>query len=217
MRRSVFRSTRVPNEAGGWRSGCEVLEDGDGIASTHLLARECALKLRNRNVENAQQPVLGSASSGSEVSAAPHRGEITPVDLQKLEGEFAEQHRAFLQSWRGRVPSDLVIIYLGLIGRFPALWQLANEWVADATTDVDTLWDDIDRRLKPTLYPNPLPKEVDQRRFTIEEIAGGRVRATALSGDVFDAPLAGESGGIVVGNLHKRSQAIRAADGKSVH
>ena len=106
-----------------------------------------------------------------------------------------------------------MIIYLGFIGRFRDLRQLADEWATDATTDVDTLWADLDRCLKPALHPDPLPKEVDQRRFVIEKIDGGQVRATAMSGDIFDVPLGGGTGRILVGNLHKQSQAIRSADG----
>lgn len=212
LRRRVLSGTRVPNEAGGWRSGREVIEDGDGVAPTHLLAQDCASMLRKHDPRSAQTLNLGGVSVDP-IAANRHRGEIKSTDLPKLEAESVTQQRLFLQAWRGRVPSDLVIIYLGLIGRYAALEQLANEWAADATTDVGTLWADLDRRLKPTLYPNPLPTEVDQRRFLIEQIAGKHVRATAMSGDLFDAPLAGVAEGIVIGNLHKTSQGLRAADG----
>jgi hypothetical protein len=58
-------------------------------------------------------------------------------------------------------------------------------------------------------------KEVDQRRFLIEKVAGEHVRAVAMSGDLFDAPLGRADNGIVIGNLHKRSEGIRAADGSA--
>ena len=53
-RRRVFMGTRVPNEAGGWRSGREVIEDGDGVAPTHLLARDCASKLKKHDARSPQ-------------------------------------------------------------------------------------------------------------------------------------------------------------------
>lgn len=213
LQRRVFGGTRVPNKAGGWRSGCEVLEDGDGIAPTHVLASDFASRLKKRRGGSAQQSIGGGTSSDSDPATLARRGGAKPVDLAKLEAECAKQHREFLQPWRGRVPSDLVIIYLGFIGRFRDLRQLADEWATDATTDVDTLWADLDRCLKPALHPDPLPKEVDQRRFVIEKIDGGQVRATAMSGDIFNVPLGDGTGRILVGNLHKQQQAIRSADG----
>ena len=82
------------------------------------------------------------------------------------------------------------------------------------TTDVDTLWDDLDDRLNPTLHANPLPVEIDERRYVMERIKGDRVRAIALSGEPFDVPLGDVDAGLMVGNLHKSSQGIRDSDGK---
>jgi hypothetical protein len=85
----------------------------------------------------------------------------------------------------------------------------------DATADVDTLWADLDNHFpREILYPNSLTDEVDQRRFLIRPIAGERVQAIAMSGDSFDAPLGGPDKGILIGNLHKTHEGIRAADGK---
>ena len=110
------------------------------------------------------------------------------------------------------MPSDLVIVYIGLIGRSEPFRRLANEWAIDATADVDTLWADLDNHFpRKVLYPNPLADEVDQRRFLIELVAGERVKAIAMSGDSFEAPLGGPDKGILIGNLHKTNEGIRAA------
>ena len=77
-------------------------------------------------------------------AANRRRGEIKDVDLVALETQSADQQRSFLETWKGRVPSDLVIVYLGLIGRSEPFRRLANEWAIDATADVDTLWADLD-------------------------------------------------------------------------
>ena len=212
-RRKVFGGTRVPNMAGGWRSGHEVIENGDGIAPTHVLARECAARL---GVHEARPVQVSDPSDGSRdpVEGAVRHRKIVDIDLAEVEAQSADQQRKFLQDWRGRLPSDLVIVWLGLVGRNSALIQVANEWAADATTDVDTLWDDLDDSLKPTLHPNPLPVEVDERRYIIERIKGDRVRAIALSGEPFDVPLGDDDVGLIVGNLHKNSQGIRGSDDK---
>jgi hypothetical protein len=208
---TIFGRARVPTAAGGWRSGHEVIEDGDGVALTHLLARECRLKLRKHDAHPVESPNRGDVSRDP-IAPVPDRRTIKKIDLTRLEADSVAQQREFLRAWRGRVPSDLVIIYLGLIGRYGGLRKLASEWTADATTDVETLWADLDRRLNPVLYP-PLPMEIDQRRFLIQPITGEHVRATAMSGDLFDAPLESADARLIVGNLHKHSQSIRASDG----
>lgn len=213
-RRQVFGGSRVPNEGGGWRSGREVIQDGDGIDPKHILARDCATTLRRIDFRLADASDVGGVSRDP-AATNRRRGEIKTVDLADLEAKSAGQQRSFLQAWRGRVPSDLVIVYLALIGRSAPFKELANEWVADATADVDTLWADLDKHFpSQILYPGPLLEEVDQRRFLIQQVAGQHVRAMAMSGDLFDAPLGGADNGIIIGNLHKTPEGIRAADGR---
>ena len=213
-RRQVFAGMPVPTEAGNWRSGREVVQGGDGLDPKHVLARDYASALGKREASPAERH--GAGYEAHDLSPTDHRrGEIRNVDLAGLEGRSADQHRAFLATWRGRVPSDLVVVYLGLIGRNEPFWRLANEWVIDATADVDTLWADLDNHFpREILYPNPLAAEVDQRRFLIEPVAGKHVQAVSLSGDLFDAPLGDPGKGIIIGNLHKSHEGIRAADGK---
>jgi hypothetical protein len=214
-RRRVVGSSRVPTADGGWRSGREVIEDGDGIDPRHLLARDCARTLRKSDFRTLQSTDVEGVVADP-AARHLHRGEVKSVDLTDLEAKSADQQRSFLRAWRGRVPSDLVIIYLGLIGRTAPFKQLADEWVADATTDVDTLWADLDSHFSSrVLYPGPLSKEVDQRRFLIEQVVGQHVRAMAMSGDLFDAPLGVANNGLVTGNLHKTPRGIRGADGKA--
>jgi hypothetical protein len=178
------------------------------------LARDCASRLRKNDPSLAQAPG-GGAVFGVPAEASRADWKSKKIDLAKLEAESAEQQRLFLEDWRGRVPSDLVIIYLGLIGRNAPIKQLANEWVADATDDVDTLWADLDNHFpSQILYPGPLLNEVDQRRFLIQQVVGQHVRAIAMSGDLFDAPLGGADNGIIIGNLHKTPEVVRAADGR---
>ena len=213
-RRQLFAGMAVPTEAGNWRSGREVVQGGDGLDPNYVLARDYASALGKREASPVER--RGSGYEVHDLSPTDHRrGELRNVDLAGLEGQSADQHRSFLATWRGRVPSDLVIVYLRLSGRSEPFWHLANEWTIDATADVDTLWADLDNHFpREILYPNPLADEVDQRRFLIELVAGEHVQAVALSGDVFDAPLGDPGKGIIIGNLHKSHEGIRAADGK---
>jgi hypothetical protein len=213
-RHQVFSGTRVPTEAGSWRSGRHVVQAGDGLDARYLLARDYASVLGRPESPRAETPDAKKELPGP-FAANRHRGEIRDVDLVALEAESANQQRSFLDTWKGRVPSDLAIVYLGLIGRGESFRRLANEWAIDATTDVDTLWADLDNHFPSAiLYPNSLGNEVDQRRFLIQPVAGDGVQAIAMSGELFDAPLGGPDKGILVGNLHKTHERVRTADGK---
>lgn len=214
VRRHVFRLTRVPTVSGVWRKGCEVLHDGEGVELGYLLAEEYASLLRRSAPDQVLSPTRGNFQGSVAVLPMPPAG-ARAVDLTVLEAEGAAQQSAFLEEWRGRVPSDLVIIYLGLVGRNDALRKVAEGWRTDASADVETLWAALDARFpKHVLYPNTLAEEVDQRRFIISRVEGSHVRATALSGDPFDAPVGDASGSMIVGNLHKSPQGVRDANGK---
>ena len=224
-RRKVFGGARVPTEDGGWRTGREVVEDANGIAPTHVLDRKLARMLRERRAGAAADGALDASQTSptgpSQESSAPlsavrsHDG-FTKVDLNALETESAEEQRGFLEPWKGHLPADLVIVYLGLIGRYQPMREVAEKWRSDATTDVDTLWDALDERMKPsrggTGGPNPLRAEIEARRFCIREITEEVVPAIALSGDRFEAPLDDEASGLIVGNAHTQPQRIRSID-----
>ncbi len=213
-RRQVFGGIRVPTEAGGWRSGRQVVQGGDGLDPRHVLARDYASMLGRREAPHAEST---DAENGppDPFAANRRRREIRDVDLDEVEALSADQQRSFLDTWKGRVPSDLAIVYLGLIGRGEPFRRIANEWAIDATADVDILWADLDNHFRGKIGGSgQLADEVDQRRFLIEPVAGEHVQAIALSGDFFDAPLGGPDKGILVGNLHKTHEGVRSTDGK---
>ena len=216
-RREVFGGTRVPTRTGVWRPGREVVEAGDGVADSHLLDPTYASKIGTRPVQPGGRKAEIDTDTG-------HDDEVISDDLAAIEAKCVTAHREFLSAWRGRVPSDLVLVYLGLIGRYPAMRELAGEWVADSTDrDVDVCWERLDHALKPTLQadtgPNPLRARVESRRFLIRETTGKTVRAVALSGDMCDVPVDETDSEILVGNLHQRCtrykhrRVIRGADG----
>ena len=214
----VFRRTRVPTVGGQWRSGREVVLEPDlGVAPTHVLARTCAATFRMHDDHDVPGGnMLKSAGDGPAPpdralapDAAVSRGNdsaVSSVDLPAIEAESVDRHRRFLEPWRGRVPSDLVIVYLGFVGRFGGMRRYAEEWEGDATHDVGTLWRELDERLDP-LLPEPLCGRVNHRRFRVTEVRGSHVPAVALSGEPFEAPL-DDTLGLLVSNFHKRRNVI---------
>ena len=213
MRCRVFAQTRVPTAAGGWRAGCEVIEEGKGIRLDHTLASDCASILRQN--AHTHQPVVDLPPVGSvPTEEFANTDECSTVDLPQFEDNAAAKLRSFLRFWRSRVPSDLIVVFLGLLGRNRSLRALAEEMSADTTAEIDTLWNELGDHFRGVLYSHSLAGEVEKRRFEIKLVSGNTVRVETLSGDLFDAPLSGSEDGILVGNLHKKCRRMKFSDGR---
>lgn len=210
----VFGGTRVPTVGGQWRSGREVIiEDDRGVAQTHVLDRAYASHLPTRNDEDDSTDGDAPPDGTPAPDAATTRGNAGApqhIDLPAMEAESVDRQRWFLEPWRGRVPSDLVIVYLGFIGRYGGMRGYAKQWEADATHEVETLWRDLDKRLD-RLLPDRLSGRVKHRCFRVTAVNGGRVPAVALSGESFEAPL-DDSSELLVGNFHKRGNVITSGE-----
>ena len=225
MRRKVLGGARVPTKDGGWRTGREVVQEANGIAPTHVLEPDLARLLRKRrgdDTPDGSPDTTPTSSDESDGSSAPpcdaqNRDGLIDVDLAMLEAESAEEQRRFLKPWKDRVPPDLVIVYLALIGRYEPIREVAREWRSEATADVDTLWEQLDKWMKPTRGgtggPNPARAEIDSRRFRIREISGKRVPAISLSGNRFEAPMDKDASGLIVSNTYTQPQRIRSTEG----
>jgi hypothetical protein len=213
-REAVFAGTAVPTQAGVWRTGSEVAGSGAGIAPGHLLSADFAAILTSAGDDQGPPP------SGVSM-AAPERTDgafdTSDCDLAALEHRWAEQHSRYLETWRGRVPGELPIVYLGLIGRHTAIEAVANAWAGEATASVETIWAGLDQALDPTLPSGiGLRDEVNDRRFEIVLVNDDVVVARALSGAEFTAPLALTSDNLVIGNLHQRAKLLVAKDGHKI-
>ncbi len=215
LQHRVFGATHVPTASGGWRSGREVARVGHGMAKTHLLASDCAGMFKRPDADGHP-----GAEGALALAAGMADGSDPSGDVDALEKSAAENLRRILTPWRDRVPPELVITLLGFLGRFPAMRQLAEEWKSDSKLAVESLWSDLDRHMKRSLkagspVDNPLQARVEELRFRITEVAGEYVRATALSGDEFDAPL-GDDSELAVGNpqeSYSRRVVVSAKDG----
>ena len=181
----VLGSTRVPTKSDGWRMGKEVLAEDNGVADTHVLGRVYAPML------SPQTDALGGGDIRTKSAGRPDDEEL---DIEDLRRKSVDQHRAFLECWRGRIPPELVAVYLSVVGRHNGLLQgYRAEWTSDTTTNIDHQLDALGRH-----------KGI-RALFLIEIIEGRSVEAVALSGDRFIAPLGdNSSSGIVVGNRHKQ-------------
>ena len=181
-RRQVFGNTRVPTKSGTWHSGRNVLAEDNGVSPAHVLAGSYAAMLPMR-----------TEATDDRGGDCGHGEDDEELDIEILRTRSVARLRGFLGGWRGSIPSELVTVFLGIVGQHNgALESYRAEWAGDATVNVDQEVDELgrDRRI-PTL-------------FLIDEVRGASVEAIALSGDRFHAPLVDHtSSQLVVGNRHK--------------
>ena len=179
-RRKVFGNTLVPTQSGEWRSGKKVVAETQQLLPAQVLADNYA-------------------------NVFPRPEEHTPVGhpdipndddqesrIEVLQRMSDAQHREYLEDWRGRVPADLIHVYLRIAGGGnPSLKRYASDWIPDSTLDIESEIAQI------------CIEEHDSPVILIDKVEGATVEVTALSGDRFTASLCEGVSSLVV---TKRSQ-----------
>ena len=202
--RRVFAEAIVPTRDGGWRRASEVAAQA-GLAPAWLLDPDLADALRRGPGADGEEP--GALPSSMADAVAPASGDLDAISARG----FAE----FLEPLRGRLPDDLALTLLGLVGRFDAMRAVMARWQSNSGRSIDAHLAEIDRRIDPHIKPHALAREIEGRRLLIELAVDGRARALSLSGAVFQAPQ-GEGLSLLVGNGHERGRQRRLPDGRTV-
>lgn len=203
-RQRVFTAAIVPTCDGGWQRASEVAAQA-GLAPAWLLDPDLADALRRGPSADGEEP--GALPSSMADAVAPASGDLDAISARG----FAE----FLEPLQGRLPDDLALTLLGLVGRFDAMRAVMARWQGNSGRSIDDHLAEIDRRIDPHIKPHALAREIEGRRLLIEFAADGQARAMSLSGAVFHAPQ-GEGMSLLVGNGHERGRQLRLPDGRTV-
>jgi len=209
-RQQLFTLIDVPTMDGGWRSGRKVAANGAGLASSCLLDPDLAYALDR----NESQPARGNEDSSHTADNGP-RGRLTDEPTGNLDLHSAQSFAEFLDGLQGRLPDDLALTLLALVGRFKAMREVMEEWRSSATLGIEDHLSKIDQLINPHLAVVTLAGEIEQRRFRIERVEGDFGWALALSGEEFRAPL-GTTGELLVGNGHEKGRLVRLPNGRPV-
>jgi hypothetical protein len=211
-RQAVFAQIQVPTVAGTWKPAREVARDGAGLVAECLLQVDLAEFLRRAE---AELDGAGSPEVRPQHAALDTPGPPLPADGGKLDRVSAESHREFIEHFRGRIPAELALMYLALVGRFREMQEIAETWGVDAALAPDLLFQTIDQEIDSALHRVKLEAELDQRRFIVVPIKDGMVEAISLAGDPFTAPTVG-SVELLVSNRHTVGTKHRLADGRTL-
>lgn len=175
-RRKVFGNTRVPTKSGEWRSGKEVVAETQQLLPAQVLADDYA-----------------NVFPRPEEHAIPADHPDIPNDddqesrIEVLQSRSDAQHREYLADWGGRVPAELIYVYLRIAGGGnPLLKRYASDWIEGSTLDIES---EVARLCI---------EERDSPIILLDKVEGATVEVTALSGDRFTASLREDVSSLVV-------------------
>lgn len=206
-RQALFARVQVLTAEGTARPGRAVARDGNGIAPAQLLDPGLAdiLRRMDRDMQEAGKPSVDAAAPRTD-------RRLLPSDLAELDRLSAQGHRAFLDSFRNRIPAELALTYLALIGRFSALDDLVDEWAKDSNVSYDVLLDKVDQEINHALNGVTLESELAERRLLVQRVTGPTVEAISLAGATFAASTSGATA-VLIGNRHSQGEKHRLANG----
>ncbi|WP_316195985.1 sacsin N-terminal ATP-binding-like domain-containing protein [Bradyrhizobium sp. SZCCHNRI3052] len=211
-KRAVFGQIRVPTIAGTWKPASEVARDGAGLAAECLLQGNLAEPLRRAEAELDRSTSPDAGPRRTMLDAPVPR---LPSGAQELDQISAKGHREFIEHFRNRIPAELALMYLALVGRFPGMQEIANTWALDAAVMPDLLVQTIDKEIDPSLHRVSLEAELEQRRFVVVPVKDDRVEAISLAGNPFTATTVGGAE-LLVGNRHTIGAKHRLDDGRTL-
>ncbi|MCY4400173.1 MAG: hypothetical protein OXE96_12675 [Gemmatimonadetes bacterium] len=199
FRRAVFSKTRVPTQTGDWRTGREVIPQGQGLSRDSVLDHKSGQilgsdeRVRRPSGDQTDEHLASQSNLGGWII---RRG---CQHLHDLDQKAFEQQVSFLNWWFDRIPTRLVVVYLALLGTREFLGRLVQGRAAKH--DIDTWWEETRDKLDLN----------DEHRLLVDIHHGTTIRAVSLSGDVVDLPPATSSEELLRGNGHKADKTIYIA------
>jgi hypothetical protein len=155
-RKAVFNHIRARTAADTWDDGTAVAHSGGGIVRRHLLH----LDLREFLPLPALQTEVGGSSpikEGTEYDGQnPEKLLVTSADSLKPILEFARAH----------VPSDLLILLVGLVGRTNTFNAVAQQCLSVTKQDIDRIWGRIDSDVATHFRPETFGQKLEDKRLS---------------------------------------------------
>jgi hypothetical protein len=212
-RHVAFSETRVPTCNGELRQASSVIEHGAGVAASHLLATDYAHLLGRARGEGQHAEL--AASQAYTIEEIPEVS-IASTSLADIETEFFDHLDAYLAPWEGKVPGNLMMLLIGLLGRQPAACRVAARWRSTSSTDFRNLWEDMDGRFQKHFDKVTLSGDIADRRYQFVNVEGERLEVHSLTGGLFSALRDDDQSTLLVGNLYKNRRRLVSDTGQVV-
>jgi len=197
-RNAVFNCIRARTAADTWEDGTAVAHTGGGIVPMHLLHRDLReflpLPLPQTEASNPRPMEKGTEYDGQ-----------TP---EKLLATSAASLKPILEFARPHVPSDLLLLLVGLVGRTDSFSAVARQCLSVTGQDIARIWGRIDSDVARHFRPETFGQKFEDKRlsrivqFRPLAVAPSEITTETLAGTMANLPTGEVKPLGVLGNIH---------------
>jgi hypothetical protein len=197
-RKAVFLRVRVRTAADSWEDGSAVAHTGGGIVSTHLLHRELTGFL----------PPQVYQSETSNPRRMEGGTELDGQSPEKLLVASATSLKPILEFARPHVPSDLLLLLVGLVGRTDPFSAVARQCLSVTQQDIARVWSRIDSDVARHFQPETFGQRFEDKRYSRIVYFGSlkappsEIATETLAGTIANLPTGEVKPLGVLGNIH---------------
>jgi hypothetical protein len=197
-RKAVFKLIRVRTAADTWMDAAAVAHTGGGIVSTHLLHRELTGYL----------PTLASQSQTSNQRRMEGGKEFDGQSPEKLLAASATSLKPILEFARPHVPSDLLLLLVGLVGRTDPFRAVARQCLSVTEQDIARIWSRIDSDVAMHFQPERFGQRFEDKRlsrfvqFQSLTVPPSEIATETLAGTIANLPTGEVKPLGLLGNVH---------------
>lgn len=197
-RKTVFKLIRVRTEANTWVDASAVAHTGGGIVSKHLLHRELSGYL----------PTPASQSETSNQRRMENGKELDGQSPEKLLAASATSLKPILEFARPHVPSDLLLLLVGLVGRADPFRAVVRQSLSVTEHDIARIWSRIDNDVALHFQPETFGQKFEDKRlsrfvqFQSLTVPPSAISTETLAGTIANLPTGEVKPLAVLGNVH---------------
>ncbi|MEO1912060.1 MAG: hypothetical protein ABGX10_16740 [Paracoccus sp. (in: a-proteobacteria)] len=197
-RKAVFNRIRVRTAADTWEGGAAVAHTGGGIVFTHLLHRDLTGFLPppvSQNETSKQRRMEGST-------------ELDGQSPEKLLAASATSLEPILEFARPHVPSDLLLLLVGLVGRTASFSAVARQCLSVTEQDIARIWSRIDSDVALHFQTETFGQRFEDKRhsrfvqFRSFTMPPSEIATETLAGTIANLPTGEVKPLGVLGNIH---------------
>lgn len=199
-RQAALGGSLIRTRDGSWRLGQEVSALGGGISKAHLLDDKLSTAF-------PRQVSRGSAETDA-ASNFPDASHPPQADPKAFEQDALNGLRAVLTYAKPHVPSDLLMLLVGLLGQSEGFALLARTAIEGSEADLRRIWSRLDNEVAGVFIPTSQQPSLQARREDVFVIlqpvceTPATLEVETLSGEIRALPVEDLTPLGMLGDLH---------------
>jgi len=209
-RKAALAQAVVPTRDGSWRPGRDIAARGGGIAHSALLDENlCSVMPAPTGESGSATDAIGTSDSAPPPEADPKRFSI----------EVFQGLAAIINYAKPHVPSDLLILLIGLFGQSVDFKSLALAGLESREADIRRIWQRLNDEVFAAFCPSGLNPSLDERRertfLILTPVAESpkTIDMETLSGELRPLPVDDIRPLGVLGNLYSGAETYNVPQG----